>query len=124
MIHIFIYLFIHSTSPSPSSFRVAGIRSPAPAPAPAAAARGAPPDCPTVRMLPLAAVTRSRDVHGRYESKQSSEIENFFFFIIDISCRRPAGRPARPAVPAHRTALPVRSPIRSRCAREPSARRT
>ncbi|GBP94795.1 Histone H2A [Eumeta japonica] len=29
---------------------------------------------------------------GRYESKQSSEIENFFFFIIDISCRRPAGR--------------------------------
>ncbi|GBP89977.1 Nucleic-acid-binding protein from transposon X-element [Eumeta japonica] len=54
--------------------------------------------------------------NGRYESKQSSERENFSSSISLAADRRPA-RPSSPPYP-HRTALPpVRSPIRSRCAR-------
>ncbi|GBP62456.1 Histone H1 [Eumeta japonica] len=111
MIHIFIYLFIQHRRRRRRRRSEPCRRNTAPPSAPlrsAAAARGS--DCPTVRMLPLAAVTRSRDVHGRYESKQSSEMRFFFSSSISLAADRP-GR-LDPLTRASRR-LPVRSPIRN-----------
>ncbi|GBP90009.1 Histone H2A [Eumeta japonica] len=72
--------------------------------------RGAPPDCPTVScrsLLSLALGIRSIRVKTEFRDRK--------FFIIDISCRRPAGRLEPPLY--LRIAPHPRSPIRSCVAR-------